>query len=87
MILIGANPTARVGYDLVVDNKAEFGNEFSIKSPAGTMQFNGYRSQNTVPNTATFPNDKDLGIHKNTSTGVISLCYNDGGVIKSVQLT
>ena len=85
--LIGANPTARVGYDLVVDNKAEFGNEFSIKSPAGTMQFNGYRSQNTVPNTATFPNDKDLGIHKNTSTGVISLCYNDGGVIKSVQLT
>ena len=85
--LVGNSPTAIAGYDLVVDNKSFFGNEFSIVSPAGTMQFNGYRSQNTVPNTATFPNDKDLGIHKNTSTGVISLAYNDGGTIKTVQLT
>jgi len=85
--LVGNNATAIAGYDLVVDNKASFGNEFAIVSPAGTMQFNGYRAQNTVPNTATFPNDKDLGIHKNTSTGVISLAYNNGGTIVSVQLT
>tara|TARA_R110000772_G_scaffold13705_2_gene40248 strand:+ start:271 stop:1965 length:1695 start_codon:yes stop_codon:yes gene_type:complete len=85
--LVGNNATAIAGYDLVVHNKASFGNEFAIVSPAGTMQFNGYRAQAAVPNTATFPNDKDLGIHENTSTGVISLAYNNNGTIVSVQLT
>lgn len=84
-VSIGENFEPISGYDLSVDN-AYFNTEITVKSPAGVMQFNGYRSQAAVPNTATFPNDKDLGIHENTSTGVISLAYNDGGTILSIPL-
>ena len=39
-----------------------------------------------VPTTTQFPADKDWGIYKNTTSGVVSLVYNDGGVIKTVAL-
>ena len=85
-ISIGANFEPVPGYDLSVD-KAYFDTEITVKSPAGIMQFNGYRSHNIDPSTATFPNDKDFGVHKNTSSGDVFLAFNDGGTIKKVQLT
>jgi len=85
-ISIGTNFEPVAGYDLSVD-KAYFDTEITVKSPAGIMQFNGYRSHNIDPSTATFPNDKDFGVHKNTSSGDVFLAFNDGGVIKKVQLT
>ena len=85
-ISIGQNFEPVSGYDLSVD-KAYFDTEITIKSPAGIMQFNGYRTHNIDPSTATFPNDKDFGVHKNTSSGNVFLAFNDGGTIKKVQLT
>lgn len=85
-VSIGTNFEPVAGYDLSVD-KAYFDTEITVKAPAGIMQFNGYRTHNIDPSTATFPNDKDFGIHKNTSTGNVFLAFNDGGTIKKVQLT
>ena len=85
-ISIGSNFEPVAGYDLSVD-KAYFDTEITVKAPAGIMQFNGYRSHNIDPSTATFPNDKDFGVHKNTSSGNVFLAFNDGGTIKKVQLT
>jgi hypothetical protein len=85
-ISIGSNFEPVAGYDLSVD-KAYFDTEITVKSPAGIMQFNGYRTNNIDPSTATFPNDKDFGVHKNTSSGNVFLAFNDGGTIKTVQLT
>lgn len=39
------------------------------------------------PTTTEYPNDKDAGIHKNTSSGDVFLAYNDGSTIVKVQLT
>ena len=85
-ISIGTNFEPVAGYDLSVD-KAYFDTEITVKSPAGIMQFNGYRTNVVNPSTPTFPNDKDFGLHKNTATGRCFLGYNDGGTIKFVQLT
>ena len=85
-ISIGSNFEPVAGYDLSVD-KAYFDTEITVKAPAGIMQFNGYRTHNIDPSTATFPNDKDFGVHKNTSSGDVFLAFNDGGTIKKVQLT
>jgi len=37
--------------------------------------------------TTEYPNDKDWGIHQNTTTGAIFLVHNNGGTIVSVQLS
>lgn len=44
-------------------------------------------STSADPTTTEYPNDKDAGIHKNTTTSNVFLSYNDGGTIKKVQLT
>lgn len=44
-------------------------------------------STSADPTTTEYPNDKDAGIHKNTTSGNVYLSYNDGGTIKKVQLT
>ena len=43
-------------------------------------------STSADPTTTEYPNDKDAGIHKNTTSGNVYLAYNDGGTIKKVQL-
>lgn len=43
-------------------------------------------SSPTAATTTDFPTAGDYGIHKNTTTGLVSLCFNDAGVIKSVAL-
>jgi hypothetical protein len=85
-VSIGTNFEPVAGYDLSVD-KAYFDTEITVKAPAGIMQFNGYRTNNINPTTATFPNDKDLGLHKNTATGKCFLGYNDSGTIKFIELS
>lgn len=35
---------------------------------------------------AQLPNDGDMSMHKNTTSGALHLCVNDGGLIKSVAL-
>ena len=44
-------------------------------------------STSADPTTTEYPNDKDTGIHKNTTSGNVYLSYNDGGAIVKVQLT
>jgi len=44
-------------------------------------------STSADPTTTEYPNDKDAGIHKNTTSSNVFLSYNDGGTIKKVQLT
>ena len=45
-------------------------------------------SSSADPTTTEYPNDKDAGIHKNTTSGDVFLAYNDGGsTIVKVQLT
>lgn len=44
-------------------------------------------SSTADPSTTEYPNDKDAGIHKNTTSGNVYLSYNDGGTIKKVVLT
>lgn len=43
-------------------------------------------STSADPTTTEYPNDKDAGIHKNTTSGNVYLAFNDGGTIKKVQL-
>ena len=40
----------------------------------------------STPTTTEYPNDKDAGLHKNTSTSKVYLAFNDGGTIKKVEL-
>lgn len=54
----------------------------------GSVRFRGYSSAAGAASTTQYPNDKDCGIHKNTSTGAVHFVFNDGGsTIKSTQLT
>lgn len=39
------------------------------------------------PSTAEYTTSGQWGVHKNTSSGDVFLAYNDGGIIKKVQLT
>lgn len=43
-------------------------------------------SSASTPTTTEYPNDKDAGLHKNTSTSKVYLAFNDGGTIKKVEL-
>ena|SRR3990167_8223137 len=52
----------------------------------GSLKWLGYVSNAGVPTTTQLPADKDVAMHKNTSTGTISLAYNDGGTIRTVAL-
>lgn len=53
----------------------------------GSLRILGRTSTTADPTTTELPNDKDLAIHKNTTTGFIYLAYNDGGTIKKATLT
>jgi hypothetical protein len=61
---------------------------FSVKTgfPEG-LTLLGYTSAAADPTTTELPTDKDLAIHKNTSSGDVFLAYNNGGIIVKVQLT
>ncbi len=55
----------------------------------GIGSLNGLRpptSAASAASTTQLPNSGECCIHKNTSSGAVHLAYNDGGVIKSVQL-
>jgi len=53
----------------------------------GTGVCRGRTTTTAAPTTTEYPSDKDWGVHKNSSSGVVVLAYNDGGTIKSVQLS
>lgn len=50
------------------------------------LALNGFTSSAAAATTTELATSGDFGLHKNTSTGVVSLCFNDGGTIKSVML-
>lgn len=41
----------------------------------------------TITSSDEYPISGQWGVHKNTSSGDVFLAYNDGGIIKKVQLT
>jgi hypothetical protein len=51
------------------------------------LRMAGYKTVAGVPTTTQFTEDKAYGIHKNSSDSKVYLAYNDGGVIKKVELT
>jgi hypothetical protein len=53
----------------------------------GALRLVGRTATAADPTTTELPTDKDVGIHKNTSSGSVFLAYNDGGAIKKVELT
>lgn len=56
------------------------------KLKLGGMRFVGYTSSASGASTTELPDDKDCSIHKNTTTGIKSLAFNDGGSIVSVAM-
>ena len=46
-----------------------------------------YTSSSAAPTTTEIPVANSIAIHKNTNDGKVYLAYNDGGVIKKVELT
>jgi hypothetical protein len=50
------------------------------------LGLNGYTSSTAAATTTQLSTAGDCGLHKNTTTNVVSLCFNDGGTIKSVAL-
>lgn len=54
---------------------------------AGSLRDLGYTSSTADPTTTELPSNKDVAIHKNTTSGAVYLAYNDGGAIKKVALT
>lgn len=82
----GSNPTiSATGGDtdigITLTSKGTGGVVFS-----GALRMKGFTTVAGVPTTTEYPTAKDFGIHKNSSSGVVSLVYNDGGVIKTVAL-
>lgn len=53
----------------------------------GSLRVLGRTATAADPTTTELPTDKDLAIHKNTTTGFVYLAYNDSGTIKKVALT
>lgn len=56
------------------------------KLKLGGMRIVGYTSSTGAASTTEYPNDKDFGVHKNTTSGVKSIAFNDGGVIVSIAM-
>jgi hypothetical protein len=48
---------------------------------------NGYTSSTAAATTTQLPTSGDFGIHKNTTSGDVHLCFNDAGTIRSVLMT
>lgn len=57
------------------------------KLKLGGIRFLGATSAAGLAGATQLPNASDLSIHKNTTTGFLYLAFNDGGTVKSVQLT
>lgn len=55
------------------------------RGPAGAS--GAITSAAADPSAAEYPTSGQWGVHKNTSSGDVFLAYNDGGIIKKVQLT
>lgn len=54
----------------------------------GGVRFLGHTSSSSAPSTTNLPNDKDMCIHKDTTSGALYLAFNDGGsTIKKTLLT
>lgn len=59
-----------------------------LRTPTFTgLRIMGYTSTAFDPDTSELPSSGDVCIHKNTASGFVFLAFNDGGVIKAVQLT
>jgi hypothetical protein len=46
-----------------------------------------YTETTADPTTTEIPNDKEFGLHKNTTSGNVYLAFNNGGTILKVQLS
>jgi hypothetical protein len=53
----------------------------------GNARCRGYTTTAAAATTTEYPTDKDWGVHRNSNTAAVHLVYNDGGTMKSVQLT
>lgn len=74
-----ARGTVNLGYDSVNVSRVIVRNTI--------LALNGYTTTATAATTTELPTAGDCGIHKNSSSGAVHLCFNDGGTIKSVQMT
>lgn len=52
----------------------------------GALRLVGFTSSAAAATIAQYPNNKDFGIHKNTISNIVTLCFNDNGNIKSIPI-
>ena len=52
----------------------------------GGLRLIGFTTTTADPSTTELPTNKDVAIHKNTTSGIVYLAFNDGGVIKKIAL-
>ena len=75
----GTAGQVQLGYDGTVVSRVTVRNTI--------LALNGYTTTAAAATTTELPTAGDFGIHKNSSSGAVHLCFNDGGTIKSVQMT
>ena len=75
----GVAGQVQLGYDSTTTSRVTVRNTI--------LALNGYTTTAAAATTTELPVAGDYGIHKNSSTSAVHLCFNDAGTIKSVQLT
>ena len=74
----GARGVVALGYDGTTTSRVTVRNTI--------FALNGYTTTAVAATTTELPTSGDFGLHKNSGSGAVHLCYNDGGTIKSVAL-
>jgi hypothetical protein len=64
-----------------------FGFSLGVAVRNTILGLNGYTSSAAAATTTELPTSGDFGIHKNTTSGNVHLCFNDAGTIRSVLMT
>jgi hypothetical protein len=82
MVDLGGVWAFRFGARMLTDATIDDCNGITVNG----CRFLGFKSSAGAPTTAELPNNKDLAVHKNTSSGVVSLAFNDSGAVKVVTL-
>jgi hypothetical protein len=86
-VLIGAGAGFGTGGRGVVQLGFDGTNVCRVTVRNTIFGLNGYTSSAAAATTTELPTSGDFGIHKNTTSGDVHLCFNDAGTIRSVLMT
>jgi hypothetical protein len=88
-VALGANAVCDANNQMRLGTAAQVLNIFTdgVARVSGGLILRGYTSTTADPTTTEIPTDKQIGVHKNTTSGIVYLAFNDGGAIKKVALS